>query len=120
MRRCAATLQARNQAHEELNNQLGILLFWAVVIMVGAFLITVVFASTSAFAHSWYPFSCCGSNDCRPLKLDEVQVLPNGDYLVQGKFTVRRKDAAPSPDNDYHGCFPHERLGCFWAPQPST
>jgi len=34
--------------------------------------------ATAIAAHSFYPDSCCGGKDCRPVPCGEIQYLPDG------------------------------------------
>ncbi len=74
-----------------------------------------------ARSHSFYPVDCCSNRDCSPLDPARISPAPGG-YRVDGDHFVAEKDARPSPDKHYHGCFPIAtpwQLKCFWAPKPS-
>jgi hypothetical protein len=84
------------------------------------FLAVLIFFRIGALlAHEWYPYACCGGNDCRELRDDEVQSLATG-FLVNGTFFVPRKKAQISIDEHFHACFPSGKLGCFFAPLSLT
>lgn len=75
-----------------------------------------------ACGHSFYDPACCSDRDCAPLAPLRVSAAPGG-YLIDGVHFVAEKDARPSPDKDYHGCFPVPtpwQLRCFWAPKPGS
>ena len=78
--------------------------------------------AVAAHAHSFYPPNCCAGNDCMELASERVRITPGG-YLIDNRETVPFDKAQSSPDEHYHGCFPPSmmgKVGCFWAPRPST
>ena len=82
-----------------------------------------MFATTPAAAHSWYPIECCSDKDCSVVPSEQVQVTPAG-YMVNG-WHVAFSQAKASPDEEYHACISQgfnapRRIKCFWAPKGST
>ena len=64
-------------------------------------------ALPDARAHDWYPFECCGNNDCGPA--DSVVRRDDGSYLVtiRGMTVVVPWWFRPwrnSPDGQVHVC----------------
>jgi hypothetical protein len=75
-----------------------------------------LFLTTAALAHSWYPVECCGEYDCSPIDDARVRVVEGG-YLVDGKHFIETSRVRQSKDSDYHACFwPADRLWCFFIP----
>ena len=76
-------------------------------------LILAVLSTAPAAAHDWYPNSCCGGNDCKPVPCDEIHTLPQG-YSWQG---FKWPTAQPSPDGACHVCIvpPNQ-----WSPARPT
>lgn len=81
--------------------------------------------SSTGLAHEapsgWkYDPVCCNETDCGPLDASRIKEVEN-DFLIDGKWTVRRADAKLSPDGIYHACFPWKDRGpnCFWYPPSS-
>lgn len=86
-----------------------------------------------AYAHDWYPASCCSETDCAPIRVENVKPVPGG-YAVfvpqdehpqvhQTSFqtVVPYDKMRPSPDGDYHICLrpegvAGERVLCFFGP----
>jgi hypothetical protein len=81
--------------------------------------------TSSALAHSWYPYECCSEKDCYPVAVQDVRVVPGGWNLSDGTH-VKHHEARPSPDGKFHVCRMQEGKGelirlyskpaCFWAP----
>jgi hypothetical protein len=89
-------------------------MIWRLIWVAGFVL---AFAVPVAFAHGWYPVECCSGHDCDELAANRVKALPQGAYLIDGRFTVQAKEVRQSPDGQYHACFPTpEYLRCFFAP----
>lgn len=67
-----------------------------------------------------YPPACCSGHDCAPLDAQRIKETGN-DFLIDGKFLVKRADAKLSPDGIYHACFSVKNQGpnCFWYPPNS-
>lgn len=90
--------------------------------------VLLVFTST-ALAHSWYPYECCSEKDCFPVPIRDVRVVPGGWNLSDGTH-VKHDEARPSPDGQFHVCRSQEGKGalirmyskpaCFWAPVVSS
>lgn len=92
------------------------------VIVAAVICLAVSFAAyvQEAKAHSFYPWACCSDLDCAPIDASRVKVV-SGGYLVDGKFHVPQAEVRPSPDGEYHACFPTpDNLKCFWAPPPGV
>jgi hypothetical protein len=61
--------------------------------------------------HSWYPRSCCGGNDCRPVPCEEISRTDAGDYIwrhAQRAVTFSRTVVKPSQDEECHVCVEDE------------
>jgi len=82
--------------------------FWLSLMVasaVGVGLALVLFASSLARAHDWYPLECCSEKDCEPMEAltmrrdgdAEVWILPDGERVP---FAVAR----PSHDGRFHWC----------------
>lgn len=84
-----------------------------------------VACSSTALAHSFYPYECCSERDCFPVPVQDVRVVPGGWTLSDGT-KIRQDEARPSPDGQFHICRSQEGKGalirmyskpaCFWAP----
>ena len=116
-----------NDQQERENKRLAIVAIVCFLALFGA----VLFMAGRAWAHDWYPISCCNLLDCYPMGdsaisiEQEPRVTPNGFVLHDGTIIAFR-DVRPSPDGRYHVC----RYGgskaasmitaggkpCFWAP----
>ena len=72
-----------------------------------------------AFAHDWYPVSCCSDKDCRALieeSGETVRESAEGWTLWDGR-TIARGIAKLSPDRRFHVCeSPAKTILCFFAP----
>src|SRR5260370_9326430 len=53
-------------------------------------------------AHSWYPGSCCGERDCRPVPCSEIR--QEGSNLVYGKMLFLPHMRQYSQDGPCHEC----------------
>jgi hypothetical protein len=81
--------------------------------------------TSSAFAHSWYPFECCSERDCFPVAVEDVRVTPAG-YTLTDDTVIAYSETRPSPDGKFHVCRRqdgkgalirlHNKPACFWAP----
>jgi hypothetical protein len=105
-----------NRANDAMPNAAAII----AIMLVAAI---VVFGSSQASAHDWYPIECCGGDshygDCRPLLPSEVRALGGGAYVVGGAI-VLKGEVRRSPDASFHGCFRSSGLRCFFAPAGPT
>lgn len=82
--------------------------------------------TSTALAHSWYPYECCSSRDCFAVEEQNVRTVPGG-YALQDGTMIAYREARPSPDGKYHVCRRQDGTGalirlpekpaCFWAPQ---
>jgi hypothetical protein len=99
--------------------------------------------ASPASAHSWYEGSCCSGRDCAPIRVDAVEVTPDG-YLVtvepgdhpfiteRTQQLYRYVDAQPGAttvdgvpearqgqDEHYHLCVGERtgRLLCLYVPE---
>lgn len=80
--------------------------------------------ASQAGAHEWYPPACCNQNDCKPVPVEGVSIVPGG-YMIDatGEF-IAHEDAEISPDGQYHRCEKVDGstrvlisgMTCFWAP----
>lgn len=84
--------------------------------------VLVVQLSTSAQAHSWYPWECCSGNDCAPVPREQVNEVTGGWKLPDGRFIPYRQ-ARMSPDGLFHLCeqkwpktIADRKILCFYAP----
>ncbi len=57
----------------------------------------------SAQAHSWYPPSCCGQNDCHPIPCEEINEPKSGVLEWNGHLFSGDK-IKPSEDGKCHAC----------------
>lgn len=95
----------------------------------------IALSAAPAFAHSWYPWECCSSQDCWPMGEDsdakepEPKVVPGGYMLHDGEFIAER-DTRPSRDGRFHVCRysgkltndvirPSGKQICLFVPQPT-
>ena len=82
-------------------------------------LVSLVFASSIALAHSWYPTSCCSDRDCRALIEEDgetVTEFAQGWQLWDGR-TIARRLVKLSPDRRFHLCETRSKtILCFFAP----
>lgn len=76
--------------------------------------------SSPLWAHEWYPPDCCSGHDCAPMPDSRVTRNPQGDYVVDKKYTFTRTEVRKSLSGRYHGCYPQGDKGeaprCFFAP----
>lgn len=94
-------------------------LAWTAAVIIGgtfAFLLWLASLVVDVRAHSFYPADCCSGTDCAPIA--EARVRPAfAGYMIDGVHYVPMAQVKPSPDGEYHACFPKpETLRCFWAP----
>lgn len=98
-----------------------------------ALFMALAICAAPAFAHDWYPWSCCSATDCWPT--GEGQLEPDPTYTPQGwrlsdGVIVPFHQARPSPDGRFHVCrkggqsagaliTPPAEPPCLWAPQQS-
>ena len=73
-------------------------------------------------AHEWYPASCCSDRDCYPISSNEVQLQPDGKWLIlRTKQIIERKGY--SPDGQLHLCSVNGDRDlyalCLFIPLPS-
>lgn len=60
--------------------------------------------ATPALPMGWYPNACCNEKDCRPVPIENVQLI-DGQYVVSwGGQTIAFDKANPSPDGQFHIC----------------
>lgn len=65
--------------------------------------------STLCQAHSWYPYSCCGGQDCHPVACESISETKDGYEYKSALGTVYKfKTAQPSLDNHCHVCISNE------------
>jgi hypothetical protein len=106
------------------NNSIGNIAATAIamllgIVVVGIFLgmvLAFLFAS-SAKAHEWYPPVCCSGGDCGPV--DSSRITRDGaDYVIDHRWRVQRSATQPSPDGQFHGCWPDKDKPpvCVFAP----
>lgn len=68
-------------------------------------------------AHSWYPQSCCGDGDCKPLE-DNGTVRETADeYIINEKWHFNKAMAQPSKDGRFHYCINTGSPICIFVPQ---
>jgi hypothetical protein len=70
-----------------------------------------------ASAHEWYPPLCCSGGDCGPV--DPSRIEREGvDYIIDHRWHVKRSSTTPSPDGQFHGCWPDKDKPpvCVFAP----
>ncbi len=51
--------------------------------------------------HSWYPWQCCGGEDCHPVPCEQINEHADGSYDWHG---IKFKTAQPSQDASCHVC----------------
>jgi hypothetical protein len=87
-------------------------------------LLALLFATSKARAHDWYPASCCSGKDCEPVPYTavvEVQGGWNVDFvsLRLGRITqfLPYRLKRESLDGGFHGCWrPDGTPICFFVP----
>jgi hypothetical protein len=89
------------------------------------FAVLLIYASSTARAHSWYEPECCDLRDCEPIPPDQVKVTPDG-YITPDGELIKFNEARVSADKDFHWCKyqknstqviqPLEKRKCFYAP----
>lgn len=62
--------------------------------------------------HVWYPYRCCGDQDCH--QVEGVREVPGG-YQV-GEDFIDAWRAQPSEDAHYHLCKIDKTIMCFFVP----
>lgn len=74
--------------------------------------------SVSAKAHDWFPYECCGGNDCKEVSKWEDY----GDYdwkitNPDGVYIVHKKDQniRPSQDGKRYMCIYQNKVWCLFA-----
>ena len=72
----------------------------ALVVLVAAFLLV----------HDWYPYWCCGGNDCHEIPCSDVREVKGG-YMVHELFF---SSASPSPDGHCHACATGATTHCLF------
>jgi hypothetical protein len=65
--------------------------------------------SSRVLIHDWYPESCCGGHDCRPVPCDEIIELPNNTVQWQ-QYNFMYNQVHPSKDSKCHVCI-HKNTG---------
>lgn len=63
-----------------------------------------LFIASAAFAHSWYPFGCCGDQDCRPVPCEELVEDKDGWLYVPTGNHFHPTQVSPSQDRHCHVC----------------
>jgi hypothetical protein len=78
-----------------------------------------------ALAHDRYPADCCSGQDCRLARPGEIELMPDGRYLVvpTGEMFARWQ-VRPSFDASFHRCLydpsnPRSRTFCVLVPAGS-
>jgi hypothetical protein len=56
----------------------------------------------AAFAHSWYPYECCGEMDCKPINCDSITEVQGG--MMQDGLFYPSNIIRPSLDKQCHAC----------------
>lgn len=59
-------------------------------------------------AHSWYPFVCCGGQDCHPVPCSDL-INTGKDYVYHGIHFLKEQ-VQPSLDNQCHVCISNENI----------
>lgn len=74
----------------------------ALVVAVVCFFVFML-SHLTAKAHDWFPAECCSNQDCFPVKDTDLQLQPDGSYIVvhSGKRAV---DVRESLDGRYYLC----------------
>lgn len=65
------------------------------------------FTCGGALAHDWYPDSCCGSGDCRPVSCTTFVTHPDGSLDWTGLHFFREQ-VLPSRDGGCHVCVTYD------------
>lgn len=79
----------------------------------------------TVLAHGPYPPDCCSGQDCRPARPGEIELLPDGRFLVVPTGEVfARWQVRPSFDGGFHRCLydpskPVSRTFCVLVPAGS-
>ncbi len=88
-----------------------------------------------AYAHSWYPYDCCGDHDCWPMGHDsdarepEPRIVPGG-YLTHDGVFIPEEATRASLDGRFHICrrggmltgsviAPSQNPYCLFVPKPA-
>lgn len=103
---------ARNRIPTFADKMTGFFLSLAAILLLAAALFT-----GPAFGHSWYPNTCCGGMDCKPVPCDQLVEDNNGwwKYLPTGNL-FHPSQVQPSQDQFCHVCvgmFDHRSLCAF-------
>ena len=69
----------------------------------------VLWIASPVCAHDWYPPRCCSGADCRPIRMDDVELRPNGFFVKESgeliPYTdVRIRKTPPEGGAHYHRC----------------
>ncbi|ABA78469.1 hypothetical protein GQF56_10615 [Rhodobacter sphaeroides] len=79
-----------------------------------------------AFAHNWYPFTCCSDRDCHPIAETEVTAGPKGWVIrrtgeIIGYDDERLRQTPKQAGNSFHLCTtdgkPDGKTICLFVPQ---
>lgn len=79
----------------------------------------------AALAHGGYPADCCSGQDCRTARPGEIEIMPDGRYLVVPTGEIfARWQVRPSFDAGFHRCLydpsnPVSRTFCLLVPAGS-
>lgn len=58
-----------------------------------------------AHAHSWYPWACCGDQDCHPVVCENLTEQSDGRWIYKPTGNVfAPEQVQPSQDGDCHVC----------------
>jgi hypothetical protein len=119
-----------------LNRRRVVATIWALTI--GAVLsLTLALLTAPAYPHQaptgWsYDAPCCSGTDCHPIPETDVQLQPDGSYMVLATREIFMPPGRPtvlpirnwrwSKDQSFHRCNPPTGGGysyCLYVPQPS-
>jgi hypothetical protein len=74
-------------------------------ILQGGCVLAVLALAGSALAHGRYPPECCSDHDCRPALPGEIEMMPDGRFLVVPTGEIfTRSQVRPSFDGHFHRC----------------
>lgn len=56
------------------------------------------------FVHDWYPNSCCGGMDCKPVPCEQLVEDNDGWVYLPTRNHFHPAQVQPSPDRNCHVC----------------
>lgn len=72
--------------------------------MIRSLALALVLLASQAFAHGWYPWACCGDQDCKPVPCDQLVEDADGWLYVPTGNHFTPYQIQPSQDRYCHVC----------------